>query len=160
MLIEKLAEKINIVVIDDPKNLMLPQIKAVVKNKGVYFIKNRYNLFELLALTKKARFFIGMDGGGTHILSLPANTLMIFSSEMKNPFRPHSNNSYKIIRSRNNFNIEETKTSKDLIKAIAYKSLPCRPCFVKFECKKRECIEGIDVELIADYMIEQVYMNN
>jgi ADP-heptose:LPS heptosyltransferase len=152
ILIEKLAEDINIVVIDDPKNLMLPKIKDVLKYKNVYFIKNRYNLFELLTLTQKANFFIGMDGGGTHILSLPTNTMMIFSSEMKNPFRPHSNNSYKTIISRNDFNIEETKTSNNLIKAIAHKSLPCRPCFVKFECRKRECIKGIDVELIAEYM--------
>ncbi|MEK7812255.1 MAG: hypothetical protein AAB296_00715 [Candidatus Desantisbacteria bacterium] len=153
ILIERLAEDINIVVIDDPKNLMLPEIKKIVKAKNVYFIKNRYNIFELLTLTKKARFFIGIDGGGTHILSLPSNMLMIITSEMKNPFRPHSNNSYKTILSTNDFNIEETRTSAGLIKAVAYKSLPCRPCFVKFECKKRECIEGIDVELIADYMM-------
>jgi len=152
ILIERLAEDINIVVIDDPKNIILPKIRDVVRNKNVYFIKNRYNLFELLSLTKKARFFIGMDGGGSHILSLPTNAMMIFTSEMRNPFRPHSNNSYKTILLRNNFNIEETKTSTDLIKAIAFKSLPCRPCFVKFECKKRKCIEGVDVELIAEYI--------
>ncbi|MBI4752908.1 hypothetical protein HY793_00845 [Candidatus Desantisbacteria bacterium] len=159
ILIERLAENINIVVIDDPKNLMLPRLKEVVKNKGVYFIKNRYNLFELLTLTKKARFFIGMDGGGTHVLSIPTNTLIIFTQEMSHPFRPHSNNSYKIIRSRDAFNIEETRTTKGLIKAIAYKSLPCRPCFVRFECKERKCIEGIAVELIADYMVEQIKLS-
>ncbi len=152
ILIERLAEDINLVVIDDPKNLMLPKIKDVVRNKNVYFIKNSYNLFELLSLTKKAKFFIGMDGGGSHILSLPTNAVMIFTSEMKNPFCPHSNNSYKTILSKNAFNIEETKTSAGLIKAVAYKSLSCRPCFVKFECPKRECIQGIDVELIAGYV--------
>lgn len=153
-LIEKLAEDINIIVIDDPKNLSLPRIKDVVKNKGVYFIKNKYSLFELLTLTKKARFFIGMDGGGTHILSLPTNALIIFTQEMSHPFSPHSNNSYKTIISRDGFIIKETKTSKDLTKAIAYKNLFCRPCFVRFDCKKKECIEGIDVELIADYVKE------
>ena len=157
-IINELSLLTNIIVID---NLGQPNITILKKNatfnSKVIFIEQNHSLLELFDLSRKSQLYIGIDGGATHLLQIPVNSLIIFTMGNHYVWRPYSHSPYqKYIYP--GLCWEETITSKGLKKFIAYHEVPCRPC-LEIGCNQQKCINDFDqiclVDKIKDTLIEE-----
>ncbi|MDD5006005.1 MAG: hypothetical protein PHS93_05835 [Candidatus Omnitrophica bacterium] len=137
------AKKINFLIIDELNRPNLKEFQDYLKDNTdrIMYIDKDLSLWQLLYMASKSSLYVGADSGITHFLSIPTNAVIFFGTGLPGVWRPYSKNIY--IRKKNDeIIVEETKTSKGLIKKIIYKPVWCRPCF-DIGCNKINCIRGL-----------------
>ena len=91
-------------------------------------LAGKINLRELSALLKKAKLFVGIDSGVMHMASaLDVPTVAIFGPTDPSYTGPQN------MRSR-----------------VVRRDLACSPCYLRKPCPHRECLEGLEAEVVMD----------
>jgi len=86
--------KVNLrtLVVDDPGKRSIKRVKERINNPNVTFVEDEFSLFELLTMTAHSNciLYIGHDGGHSHLLGYPTNSLMIFTMGQHPVWRPYT----------------------------------------------------------------------
>ncbi len=152
-IINEIAPFSKIVIIDDPGQRHIKEIKNKVKNKNVIFIEKNYSLPELAYLSKKSKLFLSFDGGHMHYLSMFTKTLVFWSCGVLEAWVPWDGSKYFLIKTYNNGTmVLESKKKKNRV--LVYPT-PYRPCF-DLGCKNRECLKNIEIQQIKENIMQML----
>jgi len=137
-----IINKINfdgvILIMDEPNFPNIERFKNNIKKPNVVYLKRNYDIFELLYIAIKSKLYIGSDSGISQLLQVPVSCVLFFGNPPPNCWRPYSKKPY-IKRKVEKLIIEETTTTKSLIKKIIYTPIYCRPC-LDIGCSSAKCI--------------------
>jgi len=160
VILDKLArfgesEGIRIVVMDNRENDTIAKLMPrTTPRKNLIFIQNGLSLWQGYKMAKRALVYLGMDIGPSHLLQLPTNAALIFTSGDHRTWRPYAMNWRKTMERAGN-TLEEG-TIEGLRKAVFYKETPCRP-HGEGRCEK--CC-GLDPIFVVDGMVRLVHSLN
>ncbi len=91
-------------------------------------LAGKINLRELSALLRKAKLFVGIDSGVMHMAcALDVPTVAIFGPT--DPFYTGPQNMRSLVVRRD---------------------LACSPCYLEKPCPHRECLEGLEADVVMD----------
>ena len=138
-----IVNKINfdgvILIMDEPNFPNIERFKNNIKKPNVVYLNRNYDIFELLYIANKSKLYIGSDSGISQLLQVPVSCVLFFGNPPPSCWRPYSKNPY-IKRKIKKLIIEETITTKSLIKKVIYIPIWCRPC-LDIGCNKPICID-------------------
>jgi len=143
-ILNALDYKGSIIIMDEPGQPNIAEFREFINKKDIIYLRNDYTAWELLAISAKARLYIGSDLGITHLLQMPVDAVIFFATGSYAVWKPYSKNPYR--RSRiGGIIAEDTVNSSGLRKKIIYRKVWCRPCY-DIGCKGRACVAGLEKE--------------
>ena len=131
----KLASRLNIasVIVSNQADAKIAEEVVVASNGKAVSIAGKTSIMELIAVIKKASFFISNDTGPMHIAAaLNVPVFAIFGPA--NPIRtgPYGD-----------------------IHTIIKNDIPCSPCYAKKKCKNWKCLKDLTVDMVYDKIKEK-----
>ncbi len=153
-LIEVCAPQVTCFVLDElgqPHASILKEKLRDVPN--VYIAERDFSVWELLGLASRARFYIGSDGGMSHLMQGPTNAILFFGDQRAVVWRPYSCAPYERRRGPGGLVIEQRVNARNFLKAILYFPGHCRQCF-DLGCASPCCVNNF--EKYADMIQREV----
>lgn len=109
----------TILLLDDQNKKVIPQIASLGLPKNIVPVYDELDLWSLFALSAKADFFIGIDGGGFNFGHMPTNAFEIIFNALPFVCCPYSQNPYSL-KKVGKYISASTTTSQNCKKTIFY----------------------------------------
>ena len=135
----------KIALLDDPDRLFLESLVALGLPANIIPIREKLDLWSFFALSRRSKFFVGVDGGGFNMGQTPTNVFGIFMITSNHVmWRPYSDRPY-VETVRGGYRYDTSVTSAGLLKAVFTPNDPTKIYYDVFQVSPNPILTGINI---------------